>query len=145
MAKKTPVAAKKAPAPRTPLKDAPKPGVDPRDPSHVEDEEEEAADESLASKAASDLASPPSPTQEQLHTANDAPGAGGLEAGAAVVQPRKRTKLKSEVLYKVSVPKAFNLQLDDGSMVRYEAGTETMLDEHAEHWYAKANGVEIVD
>lgn len=143
-AKKT--AAKPAPAPakaaRTPLVDAPKPGVDPRDPSHLQDEDGDAT--SLADIAATTIASPPSPTNESALTANDAPGAGGLAAGEPVPQPRKRTALKNEKLVKVSVPKAFNLTLDDGSTVRYEAGTETMLEEHAEHWYAQANGVEIL-
>jgi hypothetical protein len=41
------------------------------------------------------------------------------------------------------VPKAFTLTLDDHSVARYETGTQDMPRAHAEHWYSKAQGVEI--
>lgn len=41
------------------------------------------------------------------------------------------------------IPKNFNLTLDDMTVVNYKAGTRDIPVEHAEHWYAKANGVKI--
>lgn len=44
----------------------------------------------------------------------------------------------------VSVPNAFQLTLHSGT-VKYAAGAYAMLKAHAEHWFAKAHGVTIVD
>lgn len=44
----------------------------------------------------------------------------------------------------VSAPRAFNLTLDNGTVKEYGSGGQRMPRSHAEHWYAKANGVEIV-
>ena len=41
----------------------------------------------------------------------------------------------------VTVPKAFKLLDDDHKPHVYPEGTYNMLLEHAEHWYAVANGV----
>jgi len=41
------------------------------------------------------------------------------------------------------VPKAFHLTLDHHRSVTYEPGTQDMPRDHAEHWFAKAHGVEI--
>lgn len=43
----------------------------------------------------------------------------------------------------VTIPKAFNLTLDDHTQVRYEAGIDEIPIEHASHWWAQAQGVEI--
>jgi hypothetical protein len=43
----------------------------------------------------------------------------------------------------VHAPTGFNLTLDDGSIKHYDAGGQRMPRKHAEHWYAKANGVTI--
>lgn len=43
----------------------------------------------------------------------------------------------------VHVPKAFRLTLDAGHMIDVHAGTREMPREHAEHFYAVANGVTI--
>lgn len=43
----------------------------------------------------------------------------------------------------VNCPNSFNLTLPDYSSVHYAAGTLKMPREHAEHWYAVNNGVEI--
>lgn len=42
-----------------------------------------------------------------------------------------------------TVPVAFTLTLDDHRAVHYEAGTQEMPKDDAEHWFAKAQGVEI--
>jgi hypothetical protein len=54
----------------------------------------------------------------------------------------KAPKREKVDLVSVTVPQAFNLTLDDHSRVRYEMGIQDMPREHAEHFYAKANGVE---
>ena len=139
-AKKQPAAktvAKKPTATRTPLA---KEGVDPRDASHVEDETEvEGAAASTNATAAE--------TEALLAKANEAAGVGG----AAVVTPpapppvaRKRAKLASDEEVEVEpTPKHFQMLDDNHQMHVYPAGTTSMLKEHAEHWYAKANGVTV--
>lgn len=44
-----------------------------------------------------------------------------------------------------NVVTAFNLTTDDGSIKRYEVGANKMPRSHADHWYAKAHGVKVVD
>lgn len=53
-----------------------------------------------------------------------------------------RERKKIEDLVSVTVPQRFNLTLDHGVVVEYAAGIQDMPKSHAEHWYAKANGVE---
>ncbi len=43
----------------------------------------------------------------------------------------------------VTVPKPFKLRQASHEVVEYAAGVQEMPVEHAEHWYSKANGVEI--
>lgn len=45
----------------------------------------------------------------------------------------------------VNVPRAFHLADDDGHVHEYGAGRQPMPVAHAEHFYAKANGVTIKD
>lgn len=45
----------------------------------------------------------------------------------------------------VNVPKAFKLTLNNGVCVDYPMGAYGMQRTHAEHWYAKANGVTLVE
>lgn len=52
---------------------------------------------------------------------------------------KPRTKKEDKASYKV--PRAFNLTLDDSSVVRIEAGVQDLPKAYGEHWYAKANGV----
>lgn len=59
-------------------------------------------------------------------------------AGRVRVKP---TKVDTVV---ANVPKAFKLMDDDGRTHEYGPGQVVMTKEHAEHWYAKANGVTIV-
>lgn len=62
------------------------------------------------------------------------PGTGGDE-------PRPRKKREETV--SCTVPKAFKLQLDHGETVDIREGIQDLPRSHADHWYAKANGVEI--
>lgn len=39
----------------------------------------------------------------------------------------------------VKLTRPVNLQLDDGSTVRYGAGEQEIPDDHADHWYVKAH------
>ena len=43
----------------------------------------------------------------------------------------------------VTAPKAFQLRLDNHNVKHVKAGIQEMLEEHANHWYSKAHGVEI--
>lgn len=43
----------------------------------------------------------------------------------------------------VTVPKAFKLRIDNATELAIPAGIQEMDPAHAEHWYAKANGVVI--
>lgn len=87
-------------------------------------------------------AAPPTPTRESAATANDAPGAGG--DNAATARPRRTLLTPESVkMVKVKVPKAFRLTDASGAEHHYDATTKEMSQEHAEHWYAKAHGVEF--
>lgn len=55
----------------------------------------------------------------------------------------KEAKEAGEEVVKVKVPKRFVLTLDSHHEIAYDEHTTSMPKAHAEHWYAKANGVEI--
>ena len=42
----------------------------------------------------------------------------------------------------VTVPKPFQLRLDNDALIKFEAGIQEMERRFAEHWYALAHGVE---
>jgi hypothetical protein len=44
----------------------------------------------------------------------------------------------------IRAPRPFNILLPDGKVHRQQAGTHVVERYIAEHWYAKANGVQIV-
>lgn len=58
------------------------------------------------------------------------------------VRPRRKSKPEEE-LVSVTVPRKFKLTKDDGMVVDIEAGIQDLPRGLAEHWYAKANGVEL--
>jgi len=66
---------------------------------------------------------------------------GAPKAGEEAVAEAKKDG--AEIVH-VKVPTPFRLTLDDHSEVQYTPGTPRMPRAHAEHWYAVANGVEIV-
>lgn len=84
-------------------------------------------------------AAPPTPTRESAATANDAPGAGG-----EVKHAPRRTLLEgaNDKQVKVNVPKPFRLTDATGAEHQYTVGEQEMPEDHADHWYAKAHGVE---
>lgn len=88
-------------------------------------------------------AAPPTPTRESAATANDAPGAGGSQPGAH----KRRTLLEGADVetVKVKVTKPFRLTDAAGVEHHYDTTTTEMAKDHAEHWYAKAHDVQIVD
>ena len=53
-------------------------------------------------------------------------------------------KKEGEAVVHVNVPTPFRLTLDNLQEIQYHVGAQKMPLAHAEHWYAKANGVEIV-
>lgn len=60
------------------------------------------------------------------------------QAAAAIAPKRKKSELVS-----VTLPVPMNLHDDAGVMHKYEPGVQDMPREHAEHWYAKALGLEL--
>lgn len=56
-------------------------------------------------------------------------------------------KVEAEVvdMVTVTVPRAFKLMLDHFHTKDFKAGIQEMERSHAEHWYAKASGVEIYE
>lgn len=68
--------------------------------------------------------------------AQDEPQAEEAQPEAAVVDPDK---------VPVEVPMAFGLMLDHNHTEFYKAGAYLMPRAHAEHWYAKAAGVKIIE
>lgn len=55
----------------------------------------------------------------------------------------REAKRHGEDVVTTIVPKTFQLTGNDHRVVAYEAGIIDMPRAHAEHWYAKAQGVEI--
>lgn len=43
----------------------------------------------------------------------------------------------------VTVPRGFQLRVDDHTVLPVKAGVQEMLEEHALHWYSVANGVTV--
>ena len=52
-------------------------------------------------------------------------------------------KAAARDLITVTVPVKFHLTLDTHDVVQYQPGVQEMPRTHAEHWYAKANGVVV--
>lgn len=52
---------------------------------------------------------------------------------------------RKEEMVSVTVPRGYNLTLDNGDTKRYESGIQDMPRSHAEHWYSKAHDVELND
>lgn len=50
---------------------------------------------------------------------------------------------KGDKMLTVTVAKAFRLTQDDGAMVQYKVGAQSMPTSHFEHWYAQAHGVTL--
>jgi hypothetical protein len=69
------------------------------------------------------------------------------EADVAIASPETAQEIEQEDNSRVTVmiPRAFILTLDNHHQVQYPAGIDEMPIEHANHWYAKACGVEIYD
>ena len=70
------------------------------------------------------------------------PGVLASQNAAKVVEGEDAVKAGKDIV-KVNCPNSFNLTMPDHSLVHYAAGTLKMPREHAEHWYAINNGVEI--
>ena len=64
---------------------------------------------------------------------------------SVVADPAPSAAAEGELMDDVvaEVPKAFTLRIGDQE-IRVQAGAQRMLREHAEHWYAQANGVRVV-
>lgn len=62
---------------------------------------------------------------------------------AAFNSTQEQTEFDDEDMVTAIIPTAFQLTLDNHAHAKYEAGTQDMPREHAEHWFAVAMGVEI--
>lgn len=72
-------------------------------------------------------------TRARTHVSTDAP---------AVVREVKKDLAAGEVL--VLVPNAFTLTDDDHVKHNYTTATRRMPRRHAEHWFAQAQGVQVI-
>lgn len=63
-----------------------------------------------------------------------------LPGGAKI--PDHNAPIPQDDLVTVTAPKAFTLTLDTHQKVQYGAGIQEMPREHADHWWAIANGVQ---
>jgi hypothetical protein len=67
-----------------------------------------------------------------------------INPSALIASGKPEAPAESGEIVTVMIPRDFSLTLDGSHhQVHYKAGTDEMPIEHANHWYAKANGVEI--
>lgn len=81
----------------------------------------------------------PQASGDPVAKASDAAKLGPMSAEEAT----NAAEAAGEDIVMASVPKGFRLTLDTYREVVYEAGAQQMPRSHAEHWYAKANGVKV--
>ena len=62
---------------------------------------------------------------------------------AAFNSTQEQTEFDDDDMVTAIIPTSFQLTLDNHQHVKYEAGTQDMPRDHAEHWFAVAMGVEI--
>jgi len=111
------------------------------------DAAQQAAAEEQARQAAALAASTQGATTPAIGAASpDSSAASGTAVALAGAVP----EVASDVTVTVTVKKPFTLRLSttDGTTIThhefpYKAGVQEMLLSHAEHWWAKANGVEV--
>lgn len=58
-------------------------------------------------------------------------------------QAAEEADASGEAMVIAQVPTPFRLTMDNHQEIAYEAGAILMPKAHAEHWYAKANGVRV--
>lgn len=59
-------------------------------------------------------------------------------------KPGEQEPTESGVTVDVHIPKQVTLTLDNHTSVTYQPGTDTIPEEHARHWWARANGVKVI-
>lgn len=86
------------------------------------------------------------PSPEAAAPAADATVVATVESAVTKVEEASAA-VATEVLdmVTVTVPRAFKLALDHFHVKDFKAGVQQMERSHAEHWFAKNNGVEIYD
>lgn len=65
-------------------------------------------------------------------------------ANAGQVVTAAEAQAEADELVKVNVPKAFRLTVDGHRTIEYPAGIQDMPADHADHWFTKAMGVQVV-
>ncbi len=122
-------AARKSIAPETKL-------VDPREGADFEAESDEAAAKLVQTMKVAPIA--------HVQAPDDITGLKpALADPAPKVDPTKKVRKGEEVV--VMVPKAFTLTNENHAETHYPVGLQRMPLAHANHWYAKAHGVQIQD
>jgi hypothetical protein len=86
------------------------------------------------------LATAPAPAKVK---STDDTGESQAIKDAAFNSTQEQTEFDDDDMVTAIIPKSFQLTLDNHAHVSYEAGTQDMPREHAEHWFAVAMGVEI--
>ena len=81
----------------------------------------------------------PQASGDPVAKASEAAKLGPMSADEAA----KQAEEAGEEMVMATVTKAFRLTLDSYREVVYEPGVQEMPRSHAEHWYAKANGVKL--
>lgn len=100
-----------------------------------------AVEETVAEQEAQTSAEGQEPTQDQPEEPQAAP-----EAPVDTDQQAPETEVPAATPGKtvtVTVPRGFQLRVDDHTVVPVKPGVQEMLEEHATHWYSVANGVTI--
>lgn len=98
-----------------------------------------------AQLAAAQAAQEQADTAAVLAASTVPPGSTPSVAPAADTPPGDGTPVEtaSEVTVTATVPKDFILNVTHDLRVHYKAGVQEMPLDHAEHWWAKANGVKV--
>ena len=65
------------------------------------------------------------------------------KADDAKISLTATSDVESDARVTVVVPKQFTLTRDDGTVKVYHAGTQEMPEGDAQHWFAKASGVQV--
>jgi hypothetical protein len=98
---------------------------------------------SASKKAASETTQRRARTEESQAAAPAAPAKQSDPQHPADAQPELKPRRKKVEMVSVSVPRLFHLTDDENQRHTYSPGIQDMPLDHAKHWYAEANGVEI--
>lgn len=82
--------------------------------------------------------------RKQLNPALQPTNQAAANAGKVVPAAEVQAEVEKDDLVKVTVPKAFRLTVDGHRTIEYPAGIQDMPASHADHWFTKAVGVNVI-